>query len=257
MKIICLFFLFFTLLGQVKAAEIAHLKNFDKALYNPSQEIKGLSFKVRVSNLLEVLNSRFAWEPRTDVYFLVQWKPERNFKIEVMGLPAGFVELKNELISLISNRIDFVIPMPLVMKFRGYQLSYQSQKDDIVIKALDPSYQQIVSEMYLTFDGPGSLKKIRAQSPIGTMVSSFEFKKTDWSKGQLVLDHFTVKAVKGIQTSITSNKISYEKVKNYYFPSSVEIKTNYEIVMPNSPNKESKNKNEVVSVITFSDYQIK
>lgn len=254
-RLICIFFL--VCLNMAHSSETDHLKSFDNRIYNPTRsQVKGLSFQVRVSNLLEILNARFNWENLTDVYFLVQWKPERNFKIEVKGVPAGFIEIKNELISLISNRIDFVVPMPLISKFKGYKLSYLSKKDDILIKALDPSYQQIVSEMFLTFEKSGVLKRIRAQSPMGTMISDFEFNKEDWSNGNYVLDQYTVKAIKGIQTSQTRHKVSYLKVKNYYFPSQVEIKTSYEVVMPQTPGKESKNKQEVSSVITFSDYKL-
>ncbi|MFZ8934175.1 MAG: hypothetical protein ACO2ZP_09785, partial [Bacteriovoracaceae bacterium] len=187
MKIIAFFLLVFS--TAVWSNELSLLRSFDNNLYNPTKkQIKAMSFKVRVSNLVEVLNKRFNWEPRKDVYFQVQWRPKRNFKIEVHGLPDGFIELKNELISLISNRIDFVVPLPLIEKFKGYRLSYYSKKKGTTLKAVDPTYKQIASEMYLSFNKKGVLEKIKAQSPVGTLNSNFKFLKTDWSKGKYVLD---------------------------------------------------------------------
>ncbi len=243
---------------SLSASEINLLRNFDNKLYNPTAKgIKEMSFKVRVSNLLEMLNQRFNWEPRKDLYFLVHWKPTRNFKIEVHGLPDGFIELKNELISLISNRIDFVIPMPLIDKFKGYTVSYYSQKGDTVIKALDPTYKQIASEMYLTFDKSGVLQKIKAQSPVGTLNSDFDFIKTDWSGGKYVLDEYTVSAIKGIQSSKTIHTLTYQKVKNHYFLDQLQIKTIYEVIMPQDKDKKEAPKQEVISLVTFSDYEVK
>jgi hypothetical protein len=256
MKIIAFFLLIFH--STVWSNELSLLRSFDNNLYNPTQkQVTSMNFKVRVSNLVEVLNQRFNWEPRKDVYFQVKWKPKRNFKIEVHGLPDGFVELKNELISLISNRIDFVVPLPLIEKFKGYRLSYYSQKKGTTLKAIDPSYKQIASEMYLSFDKNGILEKIKAQSPVGTLNSKFKFMKTDWSKGKYVLDEYVVSAIKGIQSSKTIHTLSYQKIKSFYFLDQLQIKTIYELIMPQDKEDKEPRKQEVISIVSFSDYEIK
>lgn len=257
-----IFFKFFILVNLLLSPSFAKkrpnqlVREFDENYYNPAENgVKSLKFEARISNLTELLNKRLSIGKLKDVHYLIKWRKPRSYNIEVIGLPKGFMELKNELKGLILTRLDFVIPYKLQDKLKGYSLSRVLSKRGIKIKALDENYTKAVTEMFLTFGKNGNLKKIRALSPTGTLISSLTLGKSKWSKGKWVLKEYEIKSILGIQTSTMKYNISYLKNSGFGLPEIININTSYEI--QNSIKNSEKNlKRETKTQLIFSNYEV-
>jgi hypothetical protein len=72
------------------------LKSWDSKVYNPKNEgLNSLSFEAKVNGLAESLKTTLIIPNISKVFFKVTWDKKNQFKVNLIGLPQGFNELKN------------------------------------------------------------------------------------------------------------------------------------------------------------------
>jgi hypothetical protein len=232
--------------------ETPEIKEFDIRYYHPENfGLKDLVFEVRVSNLVETLNKRQNFGKIEDLYFKIYWMFPGQYQIKVNGFPNGFKEIKYQLKQMIKNRLDFVIPLKLSPRVRGYELKYSKSEKYTAIKGKDRVGSSPVSEIQLKFKKNGMLKEFKTFSPTGVNTTDFNLKTKGWSNNKWVVDKMTTKLIQGVQLTTIENDFEYESVKGFGFPTKVDIVTTQEIMVNNKSNKRSVN-----SSITFSNYEV-
>lgn len=237
-----------------KPAEI--VENFDLRYYHPQlQSLKDLSFKIRISNLKENVLKTIPLSKLDDLYYTVYWITPGRFHVEVNGLPKGYVELRNELIALIKNRLDFVLPQKLAPKVRSYSLKTISELEGLrKIEGVDKTHQKGINKIEIEFDKKGRLRSFTTKSPMGSQKSIMNMSPKSWSKNKWVVDDITVFSTQGLQTTKMKNEMIYKNYGGYGFPEKVVVTTTQELILQNK--KKKKEKRTIRTEILFSDYKV-
>jgi hypothetical protein len=240
--------------GQGKIEEI---EQFEIRSYDPKKSgLNDLVFEARIDNLTEMLNKAKTLGNVTDVHFKIYWLSPSQYKIEVLGLPNGFQEVRDDLTTLIKGKLEFIIPERFSDKFKGYTLKEEPIANGKLIKAIDATYTMTVPEVEIVFDGTGRLKTVETKSPAAMKTEFFQSPKA-WSNNKLVLDKIVATAKQGLATNIVTNAVDYTTVAGMGFPEKVTVKNVTEAVIPaNGKEKEKKVKNETGTVVRFSKYEV-
>ena len=185
-----LVFIFLAIAISSSAQEkIEEFEQYEIRSYTPQKSgVKDLVFEVRVDGMTEMLNKNLVLGKLVDVYYKVFWISPSSFKIEVYGLPKGFEELKANLIALIKNRLEFVLPEKFSDKFKGYTLKSESIADGKLIHAIDATYTMAVPEIDIVMDKSGKLKTVQTRSGMSAIKTEFAHSPKSWSNNKLVLD---------------------------------------------------------------------
>jgi len=135
--------------------------NHDEKVYKPQNEgLKDLIVEIRIDQLKEVLNQRLIFGKIEDLYFKLHWARPNKRAIEIVGMPEGFKEAKEELKRLAEAESQYLIPEGLAEEFKGFDLSYTS-KNKKEIMAIDPSYKSPASEVSLRLNSNGVINSLR------------------------------------------------------------------------------------------------
>ncbi|WP_127715274.1 hypothetical protein [Halobacteriovorax sp. HLS] len=237
---------------SVTAREIPEINEFDIRYYHPENfGLKDLVFEIRVSNLKETLNKRQNFGKMEDLYFKVYWMFPGQYQIRVEGFPNGFQEVKYQLKQMIKNRLDFVIPLKLSPRVRGYALDYFNSPGVTAIKGKDRVGSSPVSEIQLKFKKNGMLEEFKTFSPTGVNSTVFDLTSKSWSNNKWVVNKMTTKLIQGVQISTIDNEFTYQTVEGFGFPKKVEISTTQEIMVNNKTDSRT-----VKSVIEFSNFEV-
>jgi hypothetical protein len=244
--------------GQVWSQQkIEEIEQYEIRNYDPQKNgLSDLVFEARIENLTEMLNKAGNFGKLTDVYFKIYWMKPAQYKIEVMGLPKGFQEVRDDLSSLIKGKLDFIIPENFSEKFKAYTLKAEPIADGKLIKAIDDTYNLAVSEIEIIFDKSSKLKTIETKAPQSHVKSEFFQSPKAWSNNKLVMDKIISTSRQGAAVLTTTNSIEYVVVSGLGFPSKITVKNVQEITIPaTAKEKEKKQKHENGSVIKFSKYE--
>ncbi len=232
------------------------IENFDIRYYDPSNYgLRDLVFEIRMTNLVETMKQRLQIKDLVDVYFKIYWMYPGKYKVDVEGLPAGFNEIKNELKTMVKNRLDFVIPQKLSPKVRSYDLKSKKSKKGTTIVGTDKTHTRAVNEIRLSFDGGGKLTGFKTMSPMGVNSSEMKMSAKSWSHNKWVVDRLVVKAIQGIQMTEIRHDVKYENVDGFGFPNKVEVKTTRKLVKPKSV-KDKSDELELKTEVLFSKYEV-
>ncbi len=251
--------IFFLLPGGVNAqANIEEIEQFEIRSYDPQKSgLTDLVFEARIEKLTDILNKAGNFGKLADVYFKIYWLSPSQYKIEVMGLPKGFQEVRDDLSTLIKGKLEFIIPEKFSEKFKAYTLKAEPVADGKLIKAIDNTYTLAIPEVDLFFDKSGRLKKLETKAAYSTIRTEFFQSPKSWSNNKLVLDKIVTVTKEGAVTVTTTNSVDYTSVARMGFPSKITVKTVTEAVIPaRGKEKEKKVKNETGSVINFSTYEV-
>jgi hypothetical protein len=231
------------------------IKLFDNKVYNPA--LLGLSdlvIDIEIPSITKELNKRKIFGKIKKVYFKLFWTPESS-KIEVFGLPEGFVEIKKNLYMIVSGKIDLIIPKVLSKNLIGYTMTDEILKDgSFNIRAVDKTYKKRISEFDLSFSKDGILKKVKISNAAGAQDSQLNYKKTIKSKGKYILDSAKIINVVNGQKMISDKKIIYKKIKSFILPEKVIVKTYVE--MPGPTKKNKKYSREIQHSVIVDNYEI-
>lgn len=245
--LLCLMFMVTSAYAQDPAA---YLKTFDSKIY--SLKNKGVNdFVVDIENkgLTKHLNQQQIFGKVEDVTFRVYWtaNPER-MAIEIIGLPEGFIEIKEELKMSIMGVMDNLLPQTMAQRFNGYKFTMGNKAKEI--QAQDTSGMAPIPAFHLTFDEQDRLKEVKAIKPIGSMVVQPEYEKTSFSDGKLVLKEQTTVTIENGQTLTVNKELEYGDVQGIGVLSEVEIETTHKSTIPEEKTVSAS------ETITFKNYKI-
>ena len=223
--------------------KIEEIEQYEIKSYDPQKTgLTDLVFEARIDNLTEILNKTQTFGHREDIHFKIYWLSPSQYKIEVLGLPKGFQEVKNDLATLIKGKLEFIIPERFSEKLKAYSLKAEPVADGKLIKAIDDTYTMTVPEVNILFDKAGLLKTVETKGGQAPVKTEFFQSPKAWSNNKLV--------------TIT-NAVEYLTVAGMGFPSKITVKNVSEGIIPaTDKEKEKKVKNETGTVIRFSKYEV-
>jgi hypothetical protein len=241
--------------GQEKIEE---LEQFEIRSYAPQKSgVNDLVFEARIDNLTEMLSKNLVLGKLIDVSYKIYWLSPSEYKIEIQGLPKGFLDIKSDLISLIKGKLEFVLPEKFSEKFKGYTLKAEPVADGKLIRAIDATYTMAVPEVDIVIDKSGQLKTVETKAPLSAVKSEFFHSPKSWSNNKLVLDKVVLTSFQGAAKLTITNAIDYLSVNGIGFPSKVTVKNLSEVTIPaTQKEKEKKLKNETGTIIRFTKYEV-
>jgi hypothetical protein len=237
---------------------IEEVQQYEIRSYDPQKSgLTDLVFEAHVDNLTEILNKTQTFGKLVEVYYKIYWMAPAQYRIEVMGMPEGFLEVKNDLITLIKGKLDFIIPEKFSNKFKAYSLKAEPIADGKLIRAIDDTFTLAVPQIDLVFDKSGRLKSSETRNPPAPVKTEFFQSPKAWSNNKLVMDKVVSVSKSGSATNTISNTIEYTAVAGLGFPSKIIVKNMTEAIVPaTKKDKEKKVKSESGTVIKFSKYEV-
>lgn len=237
--------------------KISEIEQSDIRSYSPvNYGLKDLVFEIRISNLKELLEEQYNLKNLIDVYYKVYWIFPGQYKIEVEGVPKGFVDLNYELREMIKDKLEFVIPMPIAAKIRGYELSYKDKSASVVVQGVDRSQLSNVSRIELELEPSGKLKSLSSFSPVGVSKSLFDYNIKPWSHNKWVISKYET-VVPNLNGEVRIvHDVSYLSQSGLGLPEEIDVKTIQTFKVQVSADKFETKKNEMGSIISFSKYEI-
>ncbi|GEM_PF-571205 len=238
-------------LGKADAIDL-----FDGLFYKPHDiGLRDMTCEVRILGLTEKIKERIAKNKLSDVSFKLYWVFPGKAMVEVVGLPEGFQELKVELSAVILGKLDILFPKKLSDEFRSYKFTSTKDGKDAIVKGVDSTNMNDVSEVTLIFGDSGKLNSLRAVGPTGVKTVSFSMSKKEWSENKIVIDDMDVRINAGIHTTSIKQTLEYKKVSAYGLPVRLVQDVTQRI---NSPEKFKSNSNETSdkSTMVFSNHTV-
>lgn len=189
-----------------------YLKSFDAKVYSlKSKGVKDFVVDIESSRLTKQVNAQQTFGKVSELLFRVYWTqdPER-LAIEVIGLPDGFKEIKDELKVGMFQFMDNLIPQTLGQRFSGYKFSAVKAKE---FAANDTTGLAPIPSFVLKFDEQDRLYEITGNKPVGELSIRPNFEKTSFSDGKLVLLKQTTETNENGQFLTITKQLEYEKVQ--------------------------------------------
>lgn len=254
MKVVLTLFSLILSLGVMAQDATTLLRSSEEKAYTPKQ--KGLTdLVVDIVNpqVTNQLNEQMIFGHLKEVTFRLYWtsSPER-VAIEILGLPEGFREIKEELKAATLSRLESIIPIPIEKKFQGYKFRTDSKKPKTVI-ATDPSGQQAIPEFEFMFDSENRLSKILAKKPIGEQETNFEWLKSAWSEPRSHVTKTSTKAQHGPQIVETESTTSWQVLSGIGLPAIVKTITKQKL---NQKSQTRPAERTVEEVVYFKNYKV-
>lgn len=231
------------------------LNQFDSRIYNPKQYgLNDLSLKVRIKDLTKQLNEQLVFGKLKDVYFELYWKSPDKVKVEVIGMPKGFKEVKSKLAQGVLMRMDFIIPRPLSEQMKDYEIKLTSEKGKNTITATDTRGIQQISEILYLFDENQNLTRSISKSAVGMETFDLKYDTHAWSQNKKVLEGYKMQRVEGVSTVEMNVKIKYKKVSQFGFPESMELVTKQILTQPQGKSKTYERESK--TSLSFFDHKV-
>lgn len=249
MKIFALLFILVTL-PTLAADQGEYLKFFDSKVYSlKTKGVKDFTVEISSSKLTKQLNDLKSFGEIKNLKFKLYWtaNPER-LDIEIIGLPDGFLQLKDELRASILPVIDNLLPMTLAQRFPGYK--FTAGKEKATILATDTTGLAPIPSYTLEFDSQDRLIKIVGNRPLGTQEIDFIFEKKAFTDGKWALISVESEVSDNGQTIKIIRKLNYGSTQGIGTLSSVDMTTEQSL------KKEGAKPVSQSDHIEFSNYQI-
>ena len=206
--ILSLVFLFSGLVANAQDQK-TYFSLYDRKVYSlKNKGVKDFVVDVRSSDLTDKVNEQKIFGNVKDLFFRVHWTlaPER-MAVDIIGLPEGFHEAKNELRASFLPLLDNLLPMTLEQRFPGYKFSPGKSAREFI--AVDSSGLAPIPQYVLKFDELDRLSEISGQKPVGSWDMNWIYEKKAFSEGRWVLSQITVTNSEGGQTVKTTRKLNY------------------------------------------------
>jgi hypothetical protein len=222
---------------------------FDNRVYSlKTKGIKDFSVDVVSSKLTQEINSAGTFGKVKELHFRVYWtvSPER-LDIEVMGMPEGFKEFKEELKIKILNLMDNILPLPLAKKFAGYKASSSGPKQYLF---QDTTGINDVPSYTVKFDDQDKLIDINGNKPIGTLKITPTYEKDSFTDGKWALKKQVTSLIEGGQEIMTIKTVQYGKEQGFAVVKSVSMTTEQKF---SNPKLKPASQNETIE---FKNYKL-
>lgn len=244
-------FLLLTITATVTAQDpAAYLKNFDQKVYSlKTKGVQDFVVDIESSRLTKQMNDQQLFGKVEELIFRVYWtaNPER-LAIEILGLPDGFKEVKEELKAGISPLLENLIPPTSAQKFSGYKFSQGKQQKEIL--AQDTSGIAPVPSFSIKFDEQDKIVSITGNKPVGTLKISPVYEKESFADGKWVLTSQKTESSENGQTMTVQKYFTYNKAQGISVITEVNTSTQYQSSAPEAkPVKFNEN-------VEFKNYKI-
>lgn len=227
-----------------------YLKNFDSKIYSlKTKGVKDFVVEIESTRLTKQVNDMAIFGKVKSLTFKVFWtaSPER-FSINVIGLPEGFKEIKEDLKKNIFAMLDNLIPIPTEDRYTGYKFSMVNKSKEI--QAIDLTNMAAIPSFVFKFDQQDKLREIIGNKPIGSLSIKTNYEKKDFSQGKWVLDSIVTINSESGQTVTMKKNLGYGSSQGIAVLSSITIITEQK-------GDSSESKPEVIEdTVTFSGYKI-
>lgn len=239
-------FFFLFLVSFNLAAQVELLKTADQKSYTP--KIKGITdlvVDVESDKIRNQLNEMKTLGHIKKLIFKIYWtaQPER-FAIDVIGLPEGFKEVKDDLRVNVAKVFEDIIPVPLEKKFATFELTRKVPKN---IVAKDKNTLAPISSFELVFDANDRLEQVIANRPVGEMNTKYVYERTAFSDGKWVNKSQETMIKEGGQQIVIRKEVSHQSIGGMGFPANIQVSTKMTSEAGSSENSED---------FKFSNYQI-
>ena len=202
-----------------------YIAQFDSKVYSlKSKGIKDFTVDVVSSKLTKQVNDQMIFGKVNELVFKIYWTalPER-LAIDVIGLPEGFKEVKEELKLNILSLMDSLLPPTTAQRFAGYKFSNGTKTKEFLAK--DTSGIAAIPSFIFVFDTQERLIEIQGLRPVGTYVLKPVYEKTAFSDGRWVLKSSSILSVENGQT--------FSSVKDHKYGTSSGIGVLFEMTVQN------------------------
>lgn len=211
----------------------AYLKTFDSKVYSlKSKGVKEFVVDIENSKLTKQMNDQQLFGKVEELIFRVYWTaiPER-LAIEVIGLPQGFKEVKEDLKMSIAGVLDNILPTDTIQRFKGYNFSNGGAKEII---AKDSTGVAPIQTYLLKFDQQDRLTEIKGNMAIGTQTIRPVYQKESFADGRWVLTSQTIQTSENGQTLTIKKDLDYSRIDGIGVVSEVVITTEHKSNAPDS-----------------------
>lgn len=251
---LCLATLCFALSAPLWAETAENLiENYDLRTYSPQASgVKDLVFRINVPGLTEALNQEMSYGKLENVYFEVYWQAPNNWRIEVEGMPNGFIEKKTALASTIVGYLGYVIPSKMAPQVSGYALTVENESSGYVIKGEDKTNVRGINKIELHFDQEGKATLFKTYSPNGVQGNTFVYKNRSWSNNKWALDRVVIETIQGFNRTVADTDINFTTVAGFGFPEVIKVSTKTGL----NNGKELDAKTEAKLELQFSKYEV-
>jgi hypothetical protein len=189
-----------------------------------------------------------------EVTFRIYWtaNPER-VAIDVLGMPEGFREIKEELKAMVVRNLEIIIPIPLEKKYQGYQFKMSSKQLKTVV-ATDQTNMQTIPEFEIIMDAEGRVQEVVAKKPIGIVSTRFSWVKAPWSEPRSHLVETQTRSEEGPQRTEIKSATSWQIVSGIGLPTTIKTSTKQILSQPGQPNKPIERNYE--EIVYFKNYKV-
>jgi hypothetical protein len=229
---------------------LMYLTSFDSKIY--SLKTKGIKeFVVDIENpkITKQINDQIIFGNVKEVIFRTYWtsSPER-IAIEVIGLPEGFREIKEELKVAILGLIDNLLPLTTAQRFAGYKFHSGANPKEFV--AQDSTGIANIQSFVLKFNNEDCLTEVIGKKTIGTLAAIPKYEKASFSAGKWVL--------KSLSTTNSENGQSMVVKKDLKYGTSQGIGVLTEVTVTTEQRSENTAAKPLISgeTINFKNYKI-
>jgi hypothetical protein len=204
---------------------IMYLNNFDSKIYSlKSKGVKEFVVDIESSKLTKQMNDQMIFGVVKQVTFRTYWtaNPER-IAIEVLGLPEGFREIKEELKLSIFSVIEFLLPITTIQRFAGYKFHPGATPKEIV--AQDATGIANIQSFVLKFDDQDRMIEVVGKKTIGSLVTTPKYEKDAFASGKWVLKSTSTTSSENGQSLIVKKELNYGSSEGIGVLTRVEINT--------------------------------
>lgn len=245
---------FFTLFFIIATAEAqdptTYFNLFDNKVYSlKTKGVKDFVVDISSSKLTQQINEQKTFGHVKSLIFRTYWtsSPER-LAIEVIGLPEGFKEVKEDLKASVLPLMESLLPQTMAQRFPGYKFSPGQGAKEFI--AVDTTGIAPIPSYIIKFDAEDKLTEIIGRKPVGEWSLKFDLSKKAFSDGKWVINTSTSNGQENGQTLITTRRHEYGTSNGIGVLSKVSVTMEQKFAKPET-------KPVVYSEdIAFSNYQI-
>lgn len=200
------------------------LKLIDGKIYSlKNKGVKDFVVDISSSKLTQQINAIGTYGIVKELYFRIYWtlNPER-LDIEVVGLPDGFKEVKEELKLSVLGLLENILPPPMEKKFAAYNFSAAGPG---VLVAKDKTGVAEIPTLSFKFDQQLRLTDITGNKPVGSVKVTPVYEKDAFSDGRWVLKKQISVASENGQEITTIKTLTYAPFDGISAVRSVNIGT--------------------------------
>jgi hypothetical protein len=249
MKILVLILALFSVAAWSQDPTV-YLNNFDAKVYSlKTKGIKDFVVDIESSKLTKQLNDQQIFGKVKAVTFRTYWtaNPER-IAIEIIGLPEGFREIKEDLKLTVISLLDNLLPISTVQRFAGYKFHTGVNPKEYI--ATDSSGIANIQSYILKFDNTDKLVDVVGKKAIGTLNIVPKYEKDSFAGGKWVLKSLKTTVSENGQTFTTTKELDYATSQGMGVLSRVTIETEQKSEAPGAKTLKSEES------VEFKNYKI-